>query len=103
MMPNLAHIHLLLNHWPIIGTFIAVALLLVAILSKSDHLEQVTLALFCLLALASVPAFMSGNLAQQMLEYKKENVSKALIDLHQGSALITFIAIQIVGAVSWLG
>ena len=48
---NLPHIHLLLNHWPIIGTFIALALFVVALTTRKNEIKQVSFVLLALLAL----------------------------------------------------
>jgi len=32
---NLPHVHLLLNHWPIIGAFIGLALFLIALMTRN--------------------------------------------------------------------
>jgi hypothetical protein len=101
-MPNLVHLHLLLNHWPIIGTFIATGLLIVARVAKSDHLTEATLALFALLALLSIPTYLTGNLAQLLME-NEEGIARALIVTHQGAALLAFVALEITGGLSWAG
>jgi uncharacterized membrane protein len=99
---ELAHYHLLLNHWPIIGTFIAVGLFLVAIASKSDELKQVTLALFALMALLAIPAFVTGHIAEDLLR-DEEGVSRPLMAAHQGAALLGLIALGITGGFAWAG
>src|SRR5688572_32825950 len=99
---NLPHLHLLLNHWPIIGTFIAFGLLLVALLGKSDDLKQATLSLFSLMALFAIPAYLSGHIAQDVLQ-QEGGVSRSLITLHQGAALLAFIALEVTGGFAWAG
>ena len=99
---NLPHLHLLLNHWPIIGTFIAFGLLLVAVMAKSDDLKQATLTLFPLMALFAIPAYLSGHIAQDVLQ-QEDGVSRSLISLHQGAALLAFIALEITGGFAWAG
>jgi hypothetical protein len=99
---NLAHLHLLLNHWPIIGTFIATGLLLVALLAKSRDLKEVTLALFALMALVAIPAYLTGNLVQDVIA-QEPGVVPALVDTHQGAALLATIALLATGSFSWVG
>lgn len=99
---TLAHLHLLLNHWPIIGTFIAVGLFLVALLAKSDDLKQVTLALFSLIALLAIPAYLTGHLTQDLIQ-QEPGVSESLIATHQGAALLAFLALEITGGFAWAG
>ena len=40
---NLAHVHLLLNHFPTIGMIVGLGLFLVAIVAKSDDLKRASL------------------------------------------------------------
>ena len=98
----LAHIHLLLNHWPIIGSFIGLGLLLAALVAHSDHLKQASLALLSLIALLAIPTYMSGNAAEEMLA-AVSGVSAASIQTHQGAALLALVFMEITGAVALLG
>ena len=65
---NLPHVHLLLNHWPIIGTFIALGILFLALVSRSEDLRQISLVIFSLLALAAIPVYLSGNAAADTIK-----------------------------------
>ena len=98
---ELAHYHLLLNHWPIIGSFIGLGLFVIALATFSTDLTQVSLALFAFLALIAIPAYMSGNAAQEAIK-ELPNVSKATVDAHQGAALLAFTFIELTGAAAWL-
>jgi uncharacterized membrane protein len=97
-----AHYHLLLNHWPILGTFIALGLFVCALFSAQDSLKQASLVLFAFVALMAIPAYMSGNSAQEFLKETPE-VSMERIQTHQGAALLAFIAMEITGAISLIG
>jgi uncharacterized membrane protein len=99
---NLAHVHLLLNHLPIIGTLIALGLFLVSLVADQDDLKQVSLALFSLLALIAIPTYMSGTGASDMIK-DSPDVSMAMIETHQGAALIAFIFLEITGVFSLMG
>jgi|RhiMetdeSRZDD1v2_1073273.scaffolds.fasta_scaffold401522_2 uncharacterized membrane protein len=98
---NLAHLHLLLNHWPIIGTLIAFALFAVALAAKSDDLKKASLAIFTIMALFTIPTYTSGNAAYEIIR-KDTAVSKTMVDLHQGAALLTLVFLEITGGVAWL-
>ena len=101
-MMNPVHIHLLLNHSPIIGTIIALGIFVVSLIGNRDELKQASLALFTLIALVAIPAFMSGYAAQNAMK-DNPDVSMALIQAHQGAALLAFISMEITGVVSLLG
>ncbi|HLH30917.1 MAG TPA: hypothetical protein VKY31_06910 [Terriglobia bacterium] len=99
---NLVHVHLWLNHLPILGTLIALALFLVALIWDHDDFKQVSLALFVMIALFTIPAYMSGNAAQNIVK-DDPAYSMEAIQAHQGSALMAFIFIELTGAASLLG
>jgi hypothetical protein len=99
---NLVHVHLWLNHLPILGTLIALALFGIALIFDRDDLKQAGLALFVMIALFSIPAYMSGNAAQNEIK-DDPGYSMELIQAHQGSALMAFLFIELTGAVSLVG
>lgn len=101
-MMNPAHIHLLLNHSPIIGTIIALIMFVASLVGKRDELKQASLALFALIALVAIPTFMSGYAAQGAIK-DDPDVSMDLIQTHQGAALLAFVFMEITGAVSLVG
>jgi hypothetical protein len=107
---NLAHIHLLLNHFPTIGTIIGIGLFLVGLAAKSNDLKRASLVVFLGIALLTLPTYMSGNAAQEMIckgqpkaPCADPGVSKALIEKHEGAALLAFLFMQFTGAFAWLG
>ena len=73
------HLHLLLNHVPVIGTFLALLLLIVAFVRKSEELKKVTLFLFVLIALVTIPVYLTGEPADEMIE-NIPGISKAMIE-----------------------
>jgi len=97
-----AHYHLLLNHWPIIGTFTVLCLFVSALVANNDSLKQASLALFFLIALLAIPAYMSGNSAQEFLKETPE-ASMDRIQTHQGSALFALVFMEITGMISLIG
>jgi uncharacterized membrane protein len=99
---NLAHLHLLLNHFPTIGTIVGLGLYILALLGKSDDLKRASLGIFFLIALVSIPAYLTGNAAQEMITGRPE-VSDELIATHQDAALVAFTFMEITGAFAWLG
>jgi len=62
---NITHVHLLLNHIPTIGTAIAIALLVLSLFRRSDELRRVTLEVVFVVALLTMPAYLSGVSAQR--------------------------------------
>jgi uncharacterized membrane protein len=99
---DLAHLHLLLNHLPTIGTVLGLGLLLLGFVRKSEHLKKVSLEVFFIIALATLPVFMSGVAAQAALK-NSPGVSAAAIATHEDAALLAFLLMEITGVVAWLG
>jgi hypothetical protein len=99
---NLAHAHLLLNHLPILGTLIALALFLVALVGDRDDLTQASLGLFALMALFAIPTYISGAGARDMIQ-DSPDISMARLDTHQGAALLAFIFMELTGLASVVG
>jgi len=97
-----AHFHLLLNHWPIIGTFVGLCLFVVSLIANQDDLKQTSLAVFSFLSLLSIPAYMSGNAAQQVIK-DFPGVSAEMIQSHQGAALLSLIIMEITGGFALIG
>jgi uncharacterized membrane protein len=98
---NLPHIHLLLNHFPIIGTIIALGLFLFSLLGRSDDLKRASLVIFTGIALLSIPTYMSGNGAAEKLR-KMPDVSAAVLAAHNNAALVALFFIEFAGLFAWL-
>jgi uncharacterized membrane protein len=98
---DLAHVHLLLNHFPTIGTILGLGLLLLAFIRKNDHLKKVSLEVMFLIALATVPVYVSGQAAAEALK-GQSGVSMDAITAHNDAALGSFIMMEITGFFAWL-
>jgi hypothetical protein len=96
---NFAHLHLLLNHFPIIGTLVALGLFLISLVGKNEDLRRASLMIFAAMALLAIPTFFSGTGAQGAIK-KLPGVSEALIERHQGAAMLALLFMEITGALS---
>ena len=94
------HWHLLLNHFPSIGTVLALGLLLAALYRRSDELTRTSLVLFVVLALISIPTFVTGGAARSAIE-DNPGVSVELIVEHQDAAAWALIWVLVTGWFSW--
>lgn len=99
---NSAHLHIILNHVPVIGIPFAAGLLLYGLLRKSEEVKKASLLAFVIIALLTIPTFLAGKAAEDMVEHLP-GVSEQLIENHEGAALIGLIATLILGAVSLAG
>ena len=99
---NFAHLHLLLNHFPIIGTIVGLGLFLISLVGKNEDLRRASLIIFPAMALLAIPTFFSGTGAQGAIR-KTPGVSEALIERHQGAAMLALLFMEITGALALVG
>ncbi|HMU11516.1 MAG TPA: hypothetical protein PKC54_16000 [Ferruginibacter sp.] len=98
---NATHIHLLLNHFPVIGTLIGSLLLLWGIIKKQHNTRSNAAALLAVMAIIAVPVFLTGEPAEESVE-KLPGVSEQMIHLHEEAAEIAFWLMGITGFFSLL-
>lgn len=98
---NVPHLHLLMNHVPTVGIVIGVGLFLLSFVRRSEHLRHVSLEMFFLIALASLPVYLTGLAAQDAI-LGRPDVSEAAIAAHHDGALLAFVFVEITGFVAWL-
>ena len=84
---NLAHLHLVLNHFPIVGTVIGLGLFVVSCVGKNDDLKRASLLVLAAMALLALPTFFSGIGAQGAIR-RDPAVSAVLIERHEGAAML---------------
>ena len=100
MNMTVPHLHLLLNHIPTIGGAAALVLLIVAFARKSDDLKRIALEATYVVALLTLPAYLSGVGAQQSL-LEQPDVSQVYVDAHWDAAVFSFVFLQLAGVLSW--
>ncbi len=98
---NYAHLHLLLNHVPVIGSIVGLGLFLISFFGKNEDLRRSSYIIFAAIALLTIPAFLSGFGAQQMI--KGPGVSDDLIRRHEGSALLSLWFMEVTGGLALIG
>jgi uncharacterized membrane protein len=93
------HIHLLLNHFPVIGMLIVIALLGVAALRRSSELAKVSLGLLVVLAATAIAVFLTGEPAEEAIE-NLPGFSESITERHEEFALFATIALGAVGTLA---
>jgi len=99
---NFANLHLLMNHFPIIGTLVGLGLFLISLVGKNEDLRRASLIIFAAMALLAIPTFFSGPGAEGAIK-KLPGVSEALIERHHGAAMLALLFMEITGALSLVG
>jgi hypothetical protein len=62
-----AHVHLLLNHVPTVGFVIGLILFVSSLIAKNAELKRASLVVFVGIALVTIPTYVSGNAAEEVL------------------------------------
>lgn len=99
---NPVHVHLMLNHLPLIGTAFTLVLLLVAFAKKSDELKRVSLAFLAGVTLLAVPAYLTGEPAEEAVEHLP-GIETPFIEPHEEAAKWAFGAQIALGVVALAG
>ncbi len=98
---NWAHIHLMVNHIPVLGTVLLVLLLAVGLVRSSPSLIRTTLWATVVLAVLTVPVYLTGEPAEEQVE-DMIGVEKATIEDHEENAKVGLIAVLATGALAAL-
>jgi uncharacterized membrane protein len=94
---SFTHIHLLLNHFPVIGTIMVTVLFGVALARRSSELGKVSLALLAAFGAMSVLVYFTGEPAEEAIE-KLPGFSESITERHEEFALIATIVLASLGA-----
>jgi hypothetical protein len=86
---NLVHLHLILNHVPVFGVVFGLALLSFAAFRNSRELTRISLGLFVVIALATIPLYFTGEPSENAVE-NLPGVAKPIIEQHESAAAIAF-------------
>lgn len=92
----LAQIHLAFNHFPFVGAVLATLILILSLVPRFVGFRKSALLLFILSAMLSLPAYFSGEGAEDVLRSGTE-FPRTLIHNHEEWAEKGFIAILVLG------
>jgi len=96
---SIVHLHLLLNHFPVIGAIVGALLLAIALLRRSSELAKLSLGFLAIIGAASIAVFLTGEPAQEALE-QLPGFSERLVDRHEDAALVATIVTGTIGALA---
>lgn len=96
---NSAHLHLLFNHFPVIGTIFSAIVLAFGVIRKNETIIKTGLWLILLTALLTIPAFLTGEGAEEVLESIGQK-NETLIHHHEEEAEKALWFVEIAGILS---
>jgi uncharacterized membrane protein len=99
---NSAHVHLLLNHIPVLGIAFGFLLLAWAMVKKSDQLTKAGFGLFVIAALVTLPVYLTGEPAEEIVGHLP-GVAQSIIEQHERAGLFSLIASGVTGVAALTG
>ena len=94
-----AHLHLMMNHLPVIGAPLLLLLLTIGLLRGSRELITVSLVLVVGLAVATGLVYLTGEPAEELVE-RAAWFHDALAESHEGHATVSLVAVLVTGALA---
>jgi uncharacterized membrane protein len=98
---NPAHLHLVLNHLPILGVLFGTLLLVIGFVRKNRVVQQTALATLALAALAAGATYLTGEGAEEAIENRLAN--EQYVEHHEDAALLGLGAAGLAGAIAVFG
>ncbi|MFN4984960.1 MAG: hypothetical protein ACK5BQ_09185 [Ignavibacteria bacterium] len=92
-------LHLLTNHLPIIGTMAALLVVILGMLRKNDGAITAGLIIYVVMAVAVVPAYLSGEEAEERVE-NIAGVNESVIHEHEEMAELSLWLTSLSGLVA---
>lgn len=96
------HVHLILNHIPILLVPLAGVILALGYKKANPTLRKVAYGLLMLAAAVSIPVFLTGEPAEDVVENLPQ-ISESIIEEHEEAAETAYIATLATGAFALLG
>ncbi len=97
---NLAHIHLILNHIPVVGIPVALAFLAYGIYVKNQPSQRFALLMLIGLAAVVLPVYFTGEPAEEVVEHLP-GIAESFIEAHEDAAMLSLVLTLITGATAF--
>jgi len=99
---NQTHIHLLITHLPIIGSFMGAIVLAHGLWTRSHETKIVAYILLIISSVGACIAYLTGESAEELVE-KIPAVAKRTIEIHSDFAVFALISLIVLGVASIIG
>lgn len=99
---NDAHLHMVVNHFPIIGTILGLGILISGMILKNDSVKNTAYILFIVAAIFAAFSMGTGEGAEEMVE-DMPSVGKQIIHEHEEMAEKLAIVLYVLGIFSLVG
>jgi len=99
---NEAHLHMVVNHFPIIGTILAIGILIAGLLSKNRSVINTSYVLFVIGAIFGILSMNTGEGAEELVE-DMPGIGWKIIHEHEELAEKMALLLDVLGVLSIVG
>lgn len=99
---NEAHVHLLINHFPIIVPIIGLLVMIGGFYFRSEIVKRTAYFIFIFGSILTIPAFATGGGAEDVVK-QIQGIDKSFIEAHEEMADVFAVLSYILGGVSVFG
>ena len=99
---NDAHVHMVVNHFPIIGTLFGLGILITGIVMKNNVVKNVAYVLFCISAIFGFASMFTGEGAEEIAE-NLPSVTDQIIHEHEEMAEKLALVLYVLAGISLVG
>jgi uncharacterized membrane protein len=99
---NDAHLHMVVNHFPIIGTIFGFGILIFGLILKNKTLQNTSYVLFIVAAIFGALSMGTGEGAEELVE-DMPNIGKQIIHEHEELAEKLAVLLYVLGGLSLIG
>jgi hypothetical protein len=99
---NYSHLHLLLNHAPTVGSVVALGLLILGLIRRSEALKLFALEVIFVVAIVTLPVYTTGVAAHREELRDRPDISATAVSAHHDAALAGFVVTEFAGFVAWI-
>lgn len=99
---NAAHLHLILNHIPVLGGLATLILMGLAAFKENEAITKLALQCMVLIGIFSLATYFSGEPAEEVIEHLP-GVTEAFISQHETFALYSLICTELLAVIGVIG
>lgn len=97
-----AHLHLILNHIPVLGAVFGLLLLSYGVWKRNDGVVRASLGSLAVVGLAGLAAYLTGEPAEELVEHLP-GISESILERHEDAAYLATIGGGVVGLIALAG
>ncbi|MGK4567973.1 DUF2231 domain-containing protein [Flavobacterium sp. 3HN19-14] len=97
-----AHLHIAINHFPIVGIFFGFGILIAGLFRRNLAIKQTAYIVFIISAITAFTSMATGEGAEEMVEHMPD-ITKHIIHEHEEIAEKLALVLYVIGALSIAG